>query len=154
MCQAHKVFRNIITLPLTFLNYKHLRYPLMKSKPLLTISSNHEDSDSILLSSVHRWIFEVCILTSILWIDRLLWTVSHTSPRFYFHQMKNLLSSMFHISRLKYVLIASSTWTDFKHRYDENNLIVVNSWTCYFNKSSFMDKTFLSISVLSSINIR
>jgi len=33
MCQAHKVFRNIIMLPLTFLNYKHLRYPLMKSNP-------------------------------------------------------------------------------------------------------------------------
>ena len=56
--------------------------------------------------------------------------------------MEILLSSMFHISWLKYVLIASSTRTDFKHRYDENNLIVVNSWTCYFNKSSFMDKTF------------
>jgi len=55
---------------------------------------------------------------------------------------------------LKYLLIASSTRTDFKHRYDENNLTVVNSWTFYFNKSSFMDKTFLSVSVLSSINIR
>ena len=31
MCQAHKVFRNIIMLPLTFLNHKHLLYPLMKS---------------------------------------------------------------------------------------------------------------------------
>lgn len=119
MCQAHKVFRNIIALPLTFLNYKHLRYPLMKSKPLLTISSKHEDSNSILLSSVHCWNSEVCTLTSILWIDKLLWTVSHTSPRFHFHQMEILLSSMFHISRLKYLLIASSTRTDFKHRYDE-----------------------------------
>ena len=119
MCQAHKVFRNINMLPLTFLNYKHLRYPLMKSKPLLTISSKHEDSNSILLSSVHCWNSEVCTLTSILWIDNLLWTVSHTSPRFHFHQMEILLSSMFHISRLKYVLIASSTRTDFKHCYDE-----------------------------------
>ena len=50
--------------------------------------------------------------------------------------MEILLSSMFHISWLKYVLIASSTRTDFKHRYDENNLMY------YFNKSSFMDKTF------------
>ena len=98
MCQVHKVFRNIIVLPLTFLNHKHLRCPLMKSKPFLTISSKHEDSNSILLSSVHRWISEVCILTSILWIDKLLWTVSHTSPRFHFHQMEILLSSMFHIS--------------------------------------------------------
>ena len=40
MCQAHKVFRNIITLPLTFLNYKHLRYPLMKSKPLSPFHKN------------------------------------------------------------------------------------------------------------------
>ena len=88
-------------------------------KPLLTISSKHEDSNSILLSSVHRWNSEVCIPTSILWIDKLLWAVSHTSPRFHFHQMEILLSSMFHISRLKYVLIASSIRTDFKHRYDE-----------------------------------
>ena len=141
MCQAHKVFRNIITLPLTFLNYKHLRYPLMKSNPF-DHSIKNEDSNSILLSSVHCWNSEVCIPTSILWIDKLLWTVSYTSPSFHFHQMEILLSSMFHISWLKYVLIASSTRTDFKHRYDENNLIVVNSWTCYFNKSSFMDKTF------------
>lgn len=112
------------------------------SQTPLTISSKHEDSNSILLSSVHRWNSEVCIPTSILWIDKLLWTVSYTSPSFHFHQMEILLSSMFHISWLKYVLIASSTRTDFKHRYDENNLIVVNSWTCYFNKSSFMDKTF------------
>ena len=154
MCQAHKVFRNIITLPLTFLNYKHLRLLIDEVKTPLTISSKHEDSNSILLSSVHCWNSEVCIPTSILWIDKLLWTVSYASPSFHFHQMEILLSSMFHISWLKYVLIASSTRTDFKHRYDENNLIVVNSWTCYFNKSSFMDKTFLSISVLSSINIR
>ena len=154
MCQAHKVFRNIIMLPLTFLKPQASSLPIDEVKTPLTISSKHEDSNSILLSSVHCWNSEVCIPTSILWIDKLLWTVSHTSPRFHFHQMEILLSSMFHISWLKYVLIASSTRTDFKHRYDENNLIVVNSWTCYFNKSSFMDKTFLSISVLSSINIR
>ena len=154
MCQAHKVFRNIITLPLTFLNYKHLRYQLMKSKPLWPFHQNPEDSNSILLSSVHCWNSEVCIPTSILWINKLLWTVSYTSPSFHFHQMEILLSSMFHISWLKYVLIASSTRTDFKHRYDENNLIVVNPWTCHFNKSSFMYKTFLSVSVLCSINIR
>ena len=153
MCQARKVFTNIIALPLTFLNYKHLRYPLMKSNPL-TISSKHEDSNSILLSSVHCWNSEVCTLTSILWIEKMPWTVTHASPWFHFHRMEILLSSMFHISWLKYVLIASSTRTDFKHRYDENNLIVVNSWTCYFNKSSFMDKTFLTVSVFSSINIR
>ena len=54
---------------------------------------------------------------------------------------------------LKYVLIASSTRTDFKHRYDENNLIIVNSWTCCCNKSSLMDKTFLSVSIYSPITI-
>ena len=98
MCQAHKVFRNIITLPLTFLNYKHLRLLIDEVKTPLTISSKHEDSNSILLSSVHCWNSEVCIPTSILWIDKLLWTVSYTSPSFHFHQMEILLSSMFHIS--------------------------------------------------------
>ena len=128
--------------PTYFLELQASSLPIDEVKTPLTISSKHEDSNSILLSSVHCWNSEVCIPTSILWIDKLLWTVSYTSPSFHFHQMEILLSSMFHISWLKYVLIASSTRTDFKHRYDENNLIVVNSWTCYFNKSSFMDKTF------------
>ena len=141
MCQEHKVFKNIIVLPLTFLNHKHLCYPLMKSEPFDHFIKARRFKLH-LLSSVHRWNSEVCTLTSILWTDKMPWTVTHASPWFDFHQMEILLSSMFHISWLKYVLIASSTRTDFKHRYDEYNLIIVNSWTCYFNKSSFMDKTF------------
>ena len=152
MCDAHKVLEILLCSHLLSYKHKHLRY-LWWNQTLWLFHQN-EDSNSIMLSSVHCWNSEVCIPTSILWIDKLLWTVSYTSPSFHFHQMEILLSSMFHISWLKYVLIASSTRTDFKHRYDENNLIVVNSWTCYFNKSSFMDKTFLSVSVLSSINIR
>ena len=141
MCQVHKVFRNIIMLPLTFLNHKHLRYPFMKSNPFDHFIKARRFQLHFALF-VHRWNSEVCILTSILWIDKLLWTVSHTSPRFHFHQMEILLSSMFHISWLKYVLIASLTRTNFKHRYDEKTSSQSTPWTCYCNKSSFMDKTF------------
>jgi hypothetical protein len=102
----------------------------------------NEDSNSILLSFVHRWNSEVCILTSILWTDKILWIVSHTSPSLYSHFMEILLSSMFHISWLKYVLIASLTRTDFKHCYGETSHRSQNSWIFYCKKSSFMDKTF------------
>ena len=153
MCQAHKVLGILLCSHLLSCNHKHLRYPLMKSNSIDYFIKN-EDSNSILLSSVHRWNSEVCTLTSILWIDKIPWTVTHASPWFHFHQMEILSSSMFHISWLKYVLIASLTRTDFKHRYSEATSSQSTPWTCYCNKSSFMDKTFLSVSVFSSINIR
>src|SRR3989337_3176234 len=118
MCQVHKVFRNIIMLPLTFLKTQASSLPIDDVK-LFWPFHQSEDSNSTLLSSVHFWNSEVCILTSILWTNKIPWNVLHTSPRLYFHLMEILLSSMFHISWLKYVLIASSTRTDFKHRYDE-----------------------------------
>ena len=152
MCQAHNVLEILLCSHLLSWNTS-IFVTHWQSQTPLTISSKHEDSNSILISSVHRWNSEVCTLTSIPWTDKIPWTVTHASPWFHFHQMEILLSSMFHISWLKCVLIASSTRTDFKHRYDENNLIIVNSWTCYFNKSSFMDKISLSVSVLSSIKI-
>src|SRR3989337_2473360 len=97
MCQVHKVFRNIIMLPLTFLKTQASSLPIDEVKLFWPFHQN-EDSNSTLLSSVHRWNSEVCILTSILWIDKILWTVSLTSPRLHFHLMEILLSSMFHIS--------------------------------------------------------
>src|SRR3989337_3327992 len=107
----------------------------MKSTPF-DHSIKNEDSNSILLSSVHCWNSEASILTSILWTEKILWIVSHTSPRLYFHFMEILLSSMFHISCLKYVLIASLTRTDFKHCYVETISLQSTPSTCYCNKSS------------------
>ena len=118
-CVKHTRFLEIILCShLLSWNHKHLRYPLIKSNSFDYFIKN-EYSNSILLSSVHCWNYEVYILTSILWIDKILRTVPHTSPRLHFHHMKILLASMYHISRLKYVLIASLTRSDFKHRYGE-----------------------------------
>ena len=118
MCQAHKVLEILLCSHLLCCNHKHLRYPLMKSNSFDYFIKN-EDSNSILLFSVHCWNSEVCTLSSILWIDKILWTVSLTSPRLHFHLMEILLASMYHISYLKYVLIASLIRTDFKYSYDE-----------------------------------
>src|SRR3989337_2279592 len=112
MCQAHKFLEILLCSLLLSCNNKHLRYPLMKFNSFDYFIKN-EDSNSILLSSVHCWNSEDCTLTSILWIDKILWAVSHASPRLHFHHMEILLASMYHISRLRYVLIASLTRTDF-----------------------------------------
>jgi hypothetical protein len=98
MCQAHNVFRKYYYAPTYFLELQSSSLPIDEVKTPLTISSKHEDSNSTLLSSVYRWNSEVCTLTSILWIDKMPWTVTHASPWFHFHQMEILLSSMFHIS--------------------------------------------------------
>src|SRR3990170_7869280 len=97
LCQAHKVLEILLCSHLLSCNNKHLCYPLMKSNSFDYFIKN-EDSNSIMLSSVHCWNSEVCILTSILWTDKILWIVSHTSPSLYSHFMEILLSSMFHIS--------------------------------------------------------
>src|SRR3954463_9631925 len=95
MCQAHTRFLEILLCShLLSCNHKHLRYPLMKSNSFDYFIKN-EDSNSIMLSFVDRRNSEVCILTSILWTDKIPWTVS---PRQYFHLMEILLASMFHIS--------------------------------------------------------
>src|SRR3990170_3081029 len=93
MCQAHKVFRNVIRLPLTFLNYKHLRYPLMKSNSFdhFIKTRRFQLYFALFCPSLDS---EVCTLTSILWIDKIPWTVTHASPWFHFHQMEILLLSI------------------------------------------------------------
>src|SRR3990170_7434962 len=93
MCQTHKVLEILLCSHLLSCIHKHLRYPLMKSNSFDYFIKN-KDSNSILLSSVHCWNYEVCILTSILWTDKILWIVSPTSPRLYFHLMEILLAPM------------------------------------------------------------
>ena len=93
-CVKHTRFLEIILCShLLSCLHKHLRFPLMKSK-LFWLFHQNEDSNSTLLSSVHCWNSEVCILTSILWIDKIPWTVSTASPRLHFHLMEILLASM------------------------------------------------------------
>src|ERR1043165_4753836 len=58
-------FRNIIQLPLTFLNIQaSLLFP-MKNKLFWQFHHN-ENSNSIMLASVHHWISKACIYFSIL----------------------------------------------------------------------------------------
>src|SRR3954464_639625 len=61
--------RNIIQLPLTFLNIQASSLFPMKNKHFWQFHHN-ENSNSIMLASVHHWISEACIYFSILLIDK------------------------------------------------------------------------------------
>src|ERR1043165_7626297 len=60
-----KGFRNIIQLPLTFLNIQASSFILDENKLFWQFHHN-ENSNSIMLASVHHWISEACIYFSIL----------------------------------------------------------------------------------------
>src|SRR3954469_4996818 len=62
-------FRNIIQLPLTFLNIQASSFIPDENKLFWQFHHN-ENSNSIMLASVHHWISKACIYFSILLIDK------------------------------------------------------------------------------------
>src|SRR3954464_12210020 len=110
ICDLHKLFINIIQLPLTFLNIQASSFIPDENKLFWQFHHN-KNSNSIMLASVHHWISEACTILASFESTKHSGRITYTS--FVIFSCRNfVLTFILPYPIKRYVVIASITRTD------------------------------------------